>query len=89
MPPAKIAALERFDGRLAYDQETGILSSYSENEKLNFLALNLAAEIVDNTRDADQAREFYRKTVELSATGKTSAYMEGFLFPREDAPPPK
>jgi hypothetical protein len=82
VPDTKIAALKRFDGRLAFDRGTRVLSTYSENEKLNFLALNLAAEIVNNTRSSDEAREFYRKTVELSASGKTSAYMSGFLFPR-------
>jgi hypothetical protein len=89
IPPMKIAELKRFDARLKFDPETGILSSYSPSEKLNFLALNLAAEIANNTRDADEAREFYRKTVELAASGKNSAYMNGFLFPLEDAPPAK
>jgi hypothetical protein len=89
MPPMKIEELKRFDARLKFDPETGVLSSYSESERLNFLALNLAAEIANNTRDADEAREFYRKTVELAASGKNSAYMNGFLFPREGAPPVK
>ncbi|MFI5351188.1 MAG: hypothetical protein ACHQ2Z_16710 [Elusimicrobiota bacterium] len=81
VPEGKIAALKSFDSRIRYDKANKELSSRAENESLNFLALNLADEIVNDKRNADEARDFYRKTTKLSESGKTSAYTDGFLFP--------
>jgi hypothetical protein len=81
VPEGKIAALKSFDSRIRYDKGNKELSSRAENESLNFLALNLADEIVNDKRNADEARDFYRKTTKLSESGKTSAYTDGFLFP--------
>lgn len=86
VPEKKIAALGRFDARVEFDPETGELSAQSEGENLNYLALNLADEIVSGKRTADQAKDFYLKTTRLAAAGKMSPYMEGFLFPRSARP---
>ena len=81
VPDDKIAELKRFDGRIRFDKANGQLSSVSESENLNYLALNLVDEIVTDKRNADEARDFYRKTTKLTESGKTSAYLDGFLFP--------
>lgn len=81
VPEGRLAALESFDSRIAYDKTAGRLSSRAANEGLNFLALNLAHEVAAGERSADEARGFYRRTVKLAAAGKRSAYMDGFLFP--------
>jgi hypothetical protein len=47
---------------------------------MNILALNLADEIVTDRRSVEDARDFYRETAQLSRSGKTSRYTEGFLF---------
>lgn len=79
-PDSKLADLKRFDDRLAIDKSTGEMSSRSENEALNFLALNLADEIVNGKLTPADARVFYRKTVQFSEAGKSSPYMNGLLF---------
>ena len=81
VPDAKIAALKSFDGRIKFDKTNKELSSRAENENMNFLAMNLADEIVNDKRSPDEARDFYRKTLKLSESGKSSAYTDGFLFP--------
>ena len=88
VPVEKIDDLKRFDRRLEVNESRGQLSARSESESLNFLALNLADEIVTDKRGVDDARDFYRRTEALSMSGKSSAYMEGFLFPSraEDEP---
>jgi hypothetical protein len=48
---------------------------------MNFLALNLVDEIATGARSVEDARDFYSKTARLSKAGKSSAYMEGLLFP--------
>ena len=81
VPDAKVAELKKFDDGLKFDKSSGELSSRSESESLNYLALNLADEIVNDKRNAEDARDFYRKTARLAASGKSSAYFEGFIFP--------
>jgi hypothetical protein len=89
VPDDKIAALENFDTFVKYDRGTGELSSRATSEKLNYLALNLAAEIVADKWNADEARDFYAKTMRLSESGKSSAYLEGFVFPLGEQSAPK
>ena len=81
VPDGKIAAVKSFDGQLKFDKGNRELSSRAENENLNFLALNLADEIVNDKRSPDEARDFYRRTMKLTESGKSSAYTDGFLFP--------
>ena len=80
VPERRIPDLKHFDGRLKVDPSTGALSSRAETEELNFLAVNLAGEIVAGKRTATEARGFYRKTVRLSESGKSSEYMQGIIF---------
>jgi hypothetical protein len=81
VPVEKVDDLKRFDRRLAVNESSGQLSSRSESEPMNFLALNLADEIVKEKRTVEDARDFYARTEKLSKAGKSSAYMSGFLFP--------
>ena len=81
VPDDKIAALKSFDGRLKIEKGRRELSSRSENENDNYLALNLADEIVGGKRTPDDARGDYRKLIRLSESGKNSELMYGFAFP--------
>jgi hypothetical protein len=81
MSSRKLAEIKRFDDRLEYDRSRGALSARSDREPYNYLALNLANEIATGKRSAEDARAFYRKTIGLSESGKSSPYMEDFLFP--------
>lgn len=87
VPDAKIGDLKAFDDRIKYDKASGELSSISENENSNYLALNLADEIVSDRRSPQEARDFYRKTLRLSESGKSSAYTGGLLFQQTQKPP--
>lgn len=80
VPAAKLDALRRFDGHLEYDPETGLLSSFAEDERLNDLALNLAHDVVAGRRTPDEARAFYLRTRKLAESGKSSPYLDGLLF---------
>ncbi|MFI5360372.1 MAG: hypothetical protein ACHQ49_00260 [Elusimicrobiota bacterium] len=74
-------ALERFSKRIVVDEAAGELISRSESENLNFLALNLAGEIAGGMRTVKDALKFFARTEELSKAGKSSAYLERFVFP--------
>ena len=80
VPNDKVNELKRFDKRLDIIQTSGELSSRSESESMNILALNLADEIVHDRRSVEEARDFYRETERLTRSGKSSKYVEGLLF---------
>ena len=88
VPENKAAALKRFDGRIASDRTSEELSSRAKNESLNFLALNLADEVITDRRSADDARAFLRRTMKLAEAGKSSPYMDGFIFSPSDRKAP-
>lgn len=85
VPVEKVDDLKRFDRRLEVNESSGQLSSRSESEAMNFLALNLADEIVKEKRSVEDARDFYTKTESLSKAGKSSRYLDGFLFPASES----
>jgi len=88
VPKDKLDALTRFDKRLDVDQASAEISARSDREGLNFLALNLADEIIRGKRTVEEARDFQKQITRLAAAGKSSGYMNGFLFDvRNDASP--
>jgi hypothetical protein len=89
VPPGQAAALASLDIGLAADLQERELSAASASEKTNFLALNLAHEVVTGAKTVPEAAEFYKKTVSLSSAGKSSLYMEQLLFhvPMKEAAP--
>ena len=79
-PPNASALLTRFSGRLRGIAEDGTeLSSRATNEEDNFLALNLACEVVAGSRDPEQARIVLQRTQALFVAGKTSPYTQGLF----------
>jgi hypothetical protein len=80
VPASKTAELSRFDRRLRVDRQNGELSFQSARESTNFLALNLADEIIRGVRTVPQARRFLRDAEILRRSGKSSRYMDRLLF---------
>jgi hypothetical protein len=81
VPDGKIEDLKRFDRHIKIDKAKGEVSCSADDESRNFLALNLSDEIVAGKRSVEEALAFSRKTSKLAESGKTSPYMDGFLFP--------
>ncbi len=80
VPPGRRAALTRLDLELKVDEVSGELTATSESEETNFLALNLADEVVKETRTPEGARAYYVQTLRLAGAGKSSPYMRELLF---------
>lgn len=80
VPDDKINALHDFDRRFSVDQADNELSFRSESESTNFLAMNLADEIVNGKRSVADARDFFDKTTRLLMAGKSSQYTQSLLF---------
>ena len=80
VPEDKIADLQRFDKRIEVNQTVGELTSHADSESMNFLALNLANDIVTGQRNVQAARTFYQKVKMFEKVGKSSPYLNGFVF---------
>ena len=88
VPEDKIADIRRFDKRIEVNRAIDEMSSRADTESMNFLALNLADEIIKGERTAQGARVFYRKVRMLEKTGKSSPYLEGLLFTKKNVKEP-
>jgi len=77
VPPDKFDELAEYDGSVIVERTKGEISARCDKEGANFLALNLADEIVRGKRSVKDARKFYAETaIEM----KNPEYMKGFLF---------
>jgi len=77
VPPDWFSALADFDGSLIADRTPGEISSRCDREEMNFLALNLANELICGQRSIEEARLFL---AEVALAGVHDEYQRGFLF---------
>jgi hypothetical protein len=59
VPPGKTGQLAQFDGSVVFNRTRGELSARCHDEESNFLALNLAHDIVEGRRTVQEARDYY------------------------------
>jgi len=89
VPVDLVADLARFDGSVMVERTSGELSARCHDEQANFLALNLAHEIVRRQRTVDAARSYYRKEFLDARRKQPTPYMEGLRFqPAQDSADP-
>ena len=81
--------LGRFDGSLTFDRTQGTMSARCDKEANNFLALNLAHDILTSKKTVAQARAAYGDIVKQKMNGGNPLYMQKLTFsPQENAPDP-
>ena len=80
VPFEAVERLVEFDHGLRFDRVHSELTAASNDEALNFLALNLANEVSAGKRGPGDAGDFYVKTARLAAAGKSSPYLEKLMF---------
>ncbi len=72
--------LAKFDGSVYPDRTRGEISAKCDKEAANFLALNLAKDIIDGKRTVADARRFYADTIASMMAGKQSEYLQRLRF---------
>lgn len=80
VPAEKVGELARFSGSLIVDRNKGELISRHEREEGNFIALNLAHEIVEDEKSVEEARSFFGRTMQELQAGRSSEYAQKLLF---------
>jgi hypothetical protein len=83
VPSDRISAIADFDGTVIVERTAGEVSARCHDEQANFLALNLAHDIITGARTVQEAREYYGKEFLDARRKKPTPYMERLCF---DAP---
>ena len=89
VPVEKYDDLARFDGSVTAKRTQGLLSARCHDEEANFLALNLAHDVITDRLSVEEAKDKYLQTLIDFRQKKPTPYMEGLQFePSEKAGDP-
>lgn len=80
VPEDKMDDLGKFDGSVTFDKTQGTLSARCDKEANNFLALNLAHDIITSKKTVEQARSLYGDIVKEKMNGGNPVYMQKLSF---------
>lgn len=80
VPAGKFDDIAMFDGSISIDRTRGTMSAMCDKEANNFLALNVAHDIIKNVRTPMEARAFFAKTAMAAKDGDVSPYMKNIGF---------
>jgi hypothetical protein len=80
VPVGKYDELAKFDGSLIIDRTKGTISARCDKEEMNFLALNLAHDVITGKKTADEARDVYASTAMKFKKGQSDPYMKELRF---------
>lgn len=80
VPEDKMDDLGKFDGSVTFDRTQGCLAARCDKEANNFLALNLANDIITGKKSVDEARKVYGDIVKEKMNGGNPEYMQKLSF---------
>ncbi|MGY8915419.1 MAG: hypothetical protein ACKVJF_10120 [Flavobacteriales bacterium] len=80
VPVEKMSDLGAFDGSITFDRTQGYLSARCDMEANNFLALNLAHDIINDKKTVEEARTAYADIIKEKMEGKNPEYMKKLQF---------
>lgn len=80
VPTDKLDELAMYDGSVVVERTTGMISARCDKEGANFLALNLAHDIIMGKQTVEGAREMYGKEVMKMKAGQMTEYTKGLMF---------
>jgi len=80
VPTNKLDELAKYDGSVVVERTTGMISARCDKEGANFLALNLAHDIIMGKRTVEEAREMYGAEIMKMKAGQMTDYTKGLMF---------
>ena len=80
VPPEKFTDLGMYDGSVTFSRTNGEISARCDREGANFLAINLANDIITGKKDVKTARDFYATSIKESINGGKPDYMQKLQF---------
>jgi len=79
-PASMYDELAEYDGSVVLERTTGEMSARCDKEAANFLALNLADDIVTGKRSVQEARKMYGEQIMAMKAGMSAPYTEKLMF---------
>lgn len=80
VPPESFSALTFYDGSVFAERTAGELSARCGGEKMNYVALNLAHDVITGRRSVEQARREYERLAIAVAHGEAPPYASALQF---------
>jgi hypothetical protein len=80
VPVEKFDELAAYDGSVIAERTKGELSARCDKEAANFLALNLADDIIKDRRSVQEARQLYGQNIQKAMKGEMTPLTSGFVF---------
>lgn len=80
VPADKFDELAMYDGSVIAERTKGELSARCDKEAANYLAINLAHDIIEGERSVEDARAFYASAIRKMLEGDKPAYMQSLQF---------
>jgi len=81
VPVDKFSALAEFDGSVIVERTKGEISARCGGTSMNFVAINLAHDIVTERRSVEEARAEYTRLYQAYRNGEKPPYTQTFQFP--------
>jgi hypothetical protein len=86
VPASKMSELGEYDGSIIVKRTDGMMAAKCDKEGANFLAINLANDIITGKKTVKEARQFYANTIkDFVLNNKMSPYMQSFQFTASSA----
>ena len=85
VPPWRVTDLVRFDGSIVVCRTLGEVSARCHDEETNFLALNLAHDIISGKRSVDDARRYFAHEFLEYLKGTSTPYTNGLRFEQDSS----
>lgn len=80
VPIDRFDELAAYDGSVIAERTKGVMSARCDKEEMNFLALNLAHEIITGNKSVEEARDAYAHTVKQVMKGEKPEYTTKLAF---------
>jgi hypothetical protein len=80
VPPDKVGEITQFNGSVVVNRTRGELSSTSDSEETNFLALNVADDIVKGERDVERAMTYYAQLIRAKMIKEPERDLQALQF---------
>lgn len=80
VPVSMYDELAAYDGSVIVERTKGTMAARCDREDANFLALNLANDIVTGKRTVQEARQFYASTIQQLMRGEKPPYTQRLMF---------
>ncbi len=80
VPVEKFSDLARYDGSVIVERTKGTMAARCDKEAANFLALNLANDIIKGKLSVEEARNMYAETMMKMMEGEKHKYLQELTF---------